>query len=336
MKKIRIITIGFGRWGQMWFQNLKKDSNYEIVGIVCRHPYKIENINIKESNIPKSLFFTSLEEALKKTNADAALLVVPPEIHFSIAMQCMEAGLHILSEKPLAVNMKEAIILSQTARQYNRHFMISQDYRWQPPIKTLRSIISSGTIGKIGYINYHHFQALRRGGWREQIKHVLLEDMSIHHFDILRYITDKDCLNVYADSYNPIWSWYTGGASVSAILTFKEEFRVCYFSTWVTTGRANSWPGELRIEGENGSLSLTADNKVILFKDGFEQEMPLDAMEYCGRDYALNLFKKYVIEGILPETNIDDNIKSFAIVQAALESSRLHKTVNTVEMLAVS
>ncbi len=332
MKPIRIIVLGFGRWGQRWIQNLKADPNYEIVGIVCRHSSNIESV-CQQNNIIEQLCFTSIEEALEQVNPNAALLVVPPEKHFPIAMQCMEAGLHILSEKPLAVSMKEAFALFQAARRYNRHFMVSQDYRWQPSIQTLRNLISSRTIGEICYIIYCHFQALHRGGWREQMGQVLLEDMAIHHFDILRYITGKDCVEVYVDSYNPKWSWYRGGAAVSAILSFENGFRASYFGTWVTTGREGSWPGELRIDGEYGSLSLTADSKVLLFKDGHEQEIPQDAMALFGRDYALHLFKKTVSEGIIPETDIEDNIKSFAIVQAALESNRLHKPINLAEVL---
>ena len=89
----------------------------------------------------------------------------------------------------------------------------------------------------------------------------------------------------------------------------------------------------MRIDGEYGSLSLTADSKVLLFKDGHEQEIPQDAMALFGRDYALHLFKKTVSEGIIPETDIEDNIKSFAIVQAALESNRLHKPIYLAEVL---
>jgi len=332
MEKLSILIIGIGEWGEKWIETIRSFPEFTIVGLVDKNFEKINQI-VEKFNIDKTAGFNNLKEALDKTESDIALIVVPPESHFPIVFECMKKGINILSEKPLANNMEEAVRLLQEANQRNIQFVVSQDYRWQSPIKTLHSLLKNGVIGEIGYITYQHFQSLQIGGWRESMKNVILEDMAIHHFDILRYITGKECIEVYAESYNPKWSWYEGGATTSILLTFEEDIRVNYFGTWVSTGKPNSWPGEIRIEGDKGTLLLTSKGEIFQYSNKTEEMVDQEEMKYTGREYALQQMKKALLEGSETETGIEDNIMSFAITRAALLSNELHRPVILTELM---
>lgn len=327
-----MIVVGLGQLGVLWIENILADQRYEISAIIDIDKERVHQ-TCSKFGLDKKIAFSSLEKGILETNPDAALIVVPPQFHYTTAKFCIEKKLHILSEKPLANNMGEALSIKKLSDQQKILFMVSQDYRWQPPIQALRESIAKGLIGKPGYAVYHHYRSLKIGGWREQMRDVILEDMAIHHFDILRYITGLDCEEVFADSFNPTWSWYRGGASTSVLLTFKDDFRVNYFASWITTGEENSWPGEVRIEGENGSLSLSTNGEVKLYQDGNVIKVPQPEMKCSGRCNALNQFSKGITHSGIPDSTIEDNIKSFAIVQAAIESAQSKKIVRIDRLL---
>jgi len=332
MKPIRMLVIGLGQLGTVWIENIIADPRYEVTAVVDTNEERIHQTCSKFA-LDEKIAFTSLEKGISETDLDAALIVVPPQFHYSTAKLCIENKLHILSEKPLANSMGEALSIKKLSDQQNILFMVSQDYRWQPPIQALRESIAKGLIGKPGYAVYRHYRSLKIGGWREQMGDVILEDMAIHHFDILRYITGLDCEEVFAESFNPTWSWYRGGASTSVLLTFENEFRVNYFASWVATGGEDSWPGEVRIEGEKGSLSLSTNGEVKFYQDGIETTISQPEMNRTGRPYALNQFYNGISHSGVPDSTIEDNIKSFAIVQSAIDSAHSKKTVRVDRLL---
>jgi predicted dehydrogenase len=157
--------------------------------------------------------------------------------------------------------------------------------------------------------------------------------MAIHHFDILRYITGMYCLEVFADSFNPSWSWYAGGAATSVLLRFELDFRVNYFATWVTPGEEDSWPGEIRIEGEKGSIRLNARGEVTLNCNGSTKLMPHPVMVNAGRAHALSQFRSGLAGESTPGSVISDNIKSYAIVRAAIKSVQTGQPVRVERLL---
>ena len=332
MKPIRMLVIGLGQLGTVWIENIIADPRYEVTAVVDTNEERIHQTCSKFA-LDEKIAFTSLEKGISETDLDAALIVVPPQFHYSTAKLCIENKLHILSEKPLANSMGEALSIKKLSDQQNILFMVSQDYRWQPPIQALRESIAKGLIGKPGYAVYRHYRSLKIGGWREQMGDVILEDMAIHHFDILRYITGLDCEEVFAESFNPTWSWYRGGASTSVLLTFENEFYVNYFASWVATGGEDSWPGEVRIEGEKGSLSLNTNGEVKFYQDGIETTISQPEMISTGRPYALQQFYNGISHSGVPDSTIEDNIKSFAIVQSAIESAHSKKTVRVDRLL---
>src|SRR5436309_3874937 len=131
---------------------------------------------------------SSIEEVVATVTADAALIVVPPALHEPVALTALAAGWHVLSEKPLADDLAAAYRLVAAVERTGLTFMVSQDYRWSAPVATLRHHLQAGLVGEIGAIRYTFNKAWDFGGWRATLPDVLLEDMTIHHADLLRYL----------------------------------------------------------------------------------------------------------------------------------------------------
>ncbi len=331
MSLINIMVVGLGRWAQLWLEDIQKNDNYKIASIVDNDFETIDEVSA-EFGINKEIGYINLEKAIHETNPDVALITLPPAAHYAAVKKCIEMKVNILSEKPLAVDMDEARDLLKLTQEHDVIFMVSQDYRWQPTPQTLQKVISEGIIGNIGYIIYRHLRSIKVGGWREKMKDVVLEDMAIHHFDLLRLFANSECKEVYAESYNPYWSWFEGGATTSVNLTFENNIHVNYFGSWITTGEENGSLGEIRFEGEKGSLRVDSDGNIYHFDGENEQLIENLKMEFKQRSYALQEMKLALDQGQQPETSIHDNINSFAITRAAIKSAHLHRPVKIEEV----
>ncbi|MEK8132080.1 Gfo/Idh/MocA family oxidoreductase [Paenibacillus filicis] len=322
MGKIQVIQIGAGRFGQSWLKVLLGSGQAELAGVVDVVP---DNLVAAAAitGLPEDRLFASLESALQAVQADIALIVTPPSTHKALALQALEAGLHVLLEKPVTHTFSEAAELYERSRQYDRKIAVSQNYRWRPCIQTLRKLLQEQAIGRVGYIEYAFRRAHQVAGWRNEMDEVLLEDMSLHHFDLMRFVLNKEPLDVYAQGFRPHWSWFNGNPSASVIIGFEDDVQVNYFGSWVSRGRETTWNGDIRVYGERGMLELS-DDRLLLWPEGAEasSEVELPEAAYGDRESSLNDVMEAVRDGREPLTSLADNIKSFALTCAAVESSR--------------
>ncbi|WP_239633986.1 Gfo/Idh/MocA family oxidoreductase [Paenibacillus sp. H1-7] len=335
MNKIRVIQVGAGRFGQSWLKVLSEYEQVELAAVVDVVPDNLAAASAI-TQLPDSRLFGSLDEAAQAVEADMALIVTPPATHKSIALQALQAGLHVVLEKPLTHTFDEAAELYEQSKRYDRKIMISQNYRWRPCIQTLKKLLQEQIIGRVGYIEYDFRKAHQVGGWRNEMDEILLEDMSLHHFDIMRFILDKEPVDVYAQSFRPYWSWFNGNPSASVVIRFEDNIRVNYFGSWVNRGRETTWNGDIRVYGEHGAIEMT-DDQLFIWKQDKEGEpsaVELPEAAYGDRMSSLNDFVEAIRNHREPVTSLADNIKSFALTCAAIQSTQEGRSVTINDFIS--
>jgi len=294
--------------------------------------------------LDRGLCFQDYREALGKVQAEVAVVVLPPDLHYPVLTDCLEAGLHILCEKPLTATWQQATRIAAVAAQRpSQKFMVSQTRRWSDHIQTLKSVLDAGKVGRVSFINVDHRVHNRHGGWREELAFPVLEDMAVHHFDALRFMTAAEPVSVFARSWNPHWSWYKGQACSSAIFEMTNDIRVCYFGSWCTQGQQTAWEGRIQIVGEKGSIDLVNEQTLHFYPAETDREpgtspdpevipiIPLDKREI---DYALNEFCESVLQDRTPEVDVRNNLGTMAMACAAVESSKRGTTINIADWLS--
>jgi len=329
--------VGLGGFGMEWLDVLLGADGVALAAVVDASAEARVSAQARAGDVPA---FSSIDEALAAVPSDAVLVVVPPAMHEPVALAALHAGRHVLSEKPLAGDLASAARLVTVVEQTGLTFMVSQDYRWSAPIATLRHHLRSGLIGAPGAIRYTFNKAWDFGGWRATLADVLLEDMTIHHVDLLRYLTGLECEDLYARSYHPAWSWFAGNASAEALLRFAGGVHAAYSGSWVGAGPQTSWTGSIEVEGAEGLVRLH-DDALTFYPRGEPngpgasgRALPLLELPRARQDEALARFVAAVRLGATPETDIRDNIKSFAIVCAALASARTNRPVRPADLIA--
>lgn len=330
MEPFRLIQIGTGGFGQSWLQIVKEHAGVELAAVVDIAEANLQAAGEKTGLPPERLFLTP-EEALAKVEADMVLIVTPPQTHKALALQALEAGLHVLMEKPLTHAYEEAVELLERSCDYERQVAVSQNYRWRPAMQTARKLLDEQAIGRVGYIEYEFRKAMKFGGWRDRYQDILLEDMSIHHFDLMRFLLGKEPVDISARSFRPAWSWFSGNPSAGASIRFEDDIHVHYFGSWVSWGKETTWNGDIRIVGDRGAIEII-DDAVTLWTGeepaaAVRQEVELAAMPYEDRAASLEDFIASVRTGRVPATAIDDNLRSFELTCAAIASARSGQSV---------
>ncbi len=105
MTKLNLIQVGVGGWGESWASIARQSEDFEVVAYVDVSKANLQRTAAK-NGIPSSKCYTDLGRVLKEVDADAVLGVVPANYHSEVAIAALNAGMHVLIEKPLADTME--------------------------------------------------------------------------------------------------------------------------------------------------------------------------------------------------------------------------------------
>src|SRR5712664_2540728 len=189
----------------------------ELVAYVDKDPYALDALR-QEAGVPAELCFESLKEAIEATRPQAMLNTTALPAHVAVTKAALEAGLHVLVEKPFAPTLALAQELVEAAAVRGLVLMVSQNYRFFPAPRTIASMVHESALGKLFEvsIDFRRWSPVGPNGrGRHHLEEQpLLVDMSIHHFDLLRLILSREPQRIYCEAWNPEWTAF-GGPSVA-------------------------------------------------------------------------------------------------------------------------
>lgn len=318
---MKVIQVGMGGMGKAWINAVQCSKHVEFAGFVEVNP-EIAQDQAKTYQLDKSTIYSNLSDALTNLSADGVINVTPPQFHKEISFIAMDAGIPVLCEKPLAGTLEDSRAIVDKANETGILHTITQNYRYSAIAQTMKSVLDSGELGAIGAVSVQFFKGPHFGGFREEMPHPLIIDMSIHHFDMMRFFLDSNPKQIFAHSWNPIWSWFDGDASASAEITFQNNIHVNYVGSWCSQGIETPWNAHWRFECEKGILSLENDVVYIdrLSDDSGKIAVELVSMERQAQDYLLHEFYEAVTKGKPTGTPAQDNIHTIEFVFAVVES----------------
>ncbi|MHB9034517.1 MAG: Gfo/Idh/MocA family protein [Anaerolineae bacterium] len=318
MTPLRLIQVGVGGMGDTWMRTITQSANAEYAALVDVNP-TILKVQAAKYNVPAERCFNSLEQALR-VEADGLVNVTPPQFHESTCCTAMRAGLPVLTEKPLADTLEAAKRMVKCAEETGKILMVAQNYRYQPFVRKLHDLVQNGAYGTPGEVQLAFYKGPHFGGFREEMPYPLIIDMSIHHFDMLRYILGVDPKQVAGKSWNPAWSWFGGDASCALQFDFAGGLQVLYHGSWCSTGDETSWSGDWRIECAQGVIVSRQDIVYEAFTGQPLRQSATGVMPLRAQAYLLSEFVDSVRGNTAPATSGADNIKSLGMVFGAVEA----------------
>ncbi|MFP4510422.1 MAG: Gfo/Idh/MocA family protein [Spirochaetaceae bacterium] len=180
MKTVRCAIIGCGGYAGAHARRLSARDDVQIVALASRTASSIERLIERRLSdyTPAPTQYTSWETLLEREKPDAVVLSTPHHLHFEQAVRAMDAGCHVLIEKPMAVSLDEAKLIHERANQLRgsgRSLKVGVCYNpaFSPAMERVRSAVASGSHGRLelvtGYLS-QNWQALTAGSWRQTPK----------------------------------------------------------------------------------------------------------------------------------------------------------------------
>lgn len=274
---------------------------------------------------------TDLRAVLRRVRPHVVLDCTPPEAHLGVTLMALGAGCHVLGEKPMADSLEHARLMIGAARSAGRVYAVSQNFRFRASVRRLRRLLEA--LGPLTSVHADLFVGPHFGGFRDRMAHPLLLDMAIHHFDVARSLTGADPVAVWCREWNPPGSWYDGDAAAVCVFELTDGLVFSYRGSWCAEGRFTGWNGEWRLLGTRGTATWLGEQhepraEVVAGAGGFFSEHeavplpPLEGDDEEGVATALAHFFDCLASGEAPETACEDNVKSLAMVFAAIDSAR--------------
>lgn len=178
---LKIGVIGCGYWGPQHARNFHDIPDAELAWISDLRSDRLAHM---QSLYPYVRTTTNYRDVLN-SDVDGVVIATSAGSHYSIGMDALRAGKHVLIEKPLAMTVAEATELVGTAHQLGRIILVGHTFLYNPAIIALRTIIQSGELGDIYYIN-----ATRASLGLYQADINVIWDLAPHDISILNYILD--------------------------------------------------------------------------------------------------------------------------------------------------
>jgi predicted dehydrogenase len=253
----RVAVIGVGSMGKNHVRVYTEIPDADLVAVVDAKREAAEQI-AHRYRVP---LYTDVCEMLEKERPEAVSIVVPTSEHFRVARQVLEAGCHVLVEKPIAATLEDAEQLILTSDRLNPVLMVGHIERFNPAIIELKRRLNAGELGQIFQI-----YARRLGPFPSRINDVgVVMDLAPHDLDIMRFLTGKEVVNIYARTKHRLSSHQDD--LFVGLINFEDDTLGLLEINWLTPTKIR----ELYVTGMYGMFRVNYLTQDLYFYENAEK-----------------------------------------------------------------
>ncbi len=234
----KVAVVGTGAMGANHARVYQTMPEVQLVAVVDAD----QTLAAEVARLHQATPYGAVGEMLARERPDAVSVAVPTQSHFAIANDLLEAGCHVLVEKPIAATVDESLKLIATAEAMSRVLMVGHIERFNPAIIELKRRLTAGELGRIFEI-----RARRLGPFPKRIRDVgVIVDLATHDLDVMRYLTGSEAIRVYAETKREV---HTSREDLfSGLVRFADDTLGVMEINWLTPTKVR----ELSVTGERG------------------------------------------------------------------------------------
>ncbi|MBM7702210.1 Gfo/Idh/MocA family protein [Metabacillus iocasae] len=333
MKTLKVGVIGCGSIAQhRHLPEYQANKNVEIVAVCDPNEARVNEIAAKY----EAKAYTNYEELLASGEVDVVSVCTPNYLHAPISIAALEAGVHVLCEKPMATSQEEADAMIEAAKKSGKKLMIAHNQRFVPSHQKARQLIESGEIGKLysfrtafGHPGPEGWSVDGKDSWffrKEQAFIGAMGDLGVHKTDLLRYLLGEDITEVGAFVETSAKDF--ADVDDNAVCVLKTESGVVgtLAASWAYTAKEDNSTiiyGEkaiLRLE-DHPTYSLIvqyATGEVVNYELGKIQSNDEGGQ---SSSQVVDHFVESILTDKEPLITGEEGMKSLAVILAALKSS---------------
>jgi predicted dehydrogenase len=215
-------------------------------------------------------------EAKRKERIDAIAIVTPNHLHYAPAKAFLEAGIHVICDKPLTTTLDDALDLAQTVRRTGLLFAVTHNYTGYPLVRQARQMVAEGELGPIRLVHVEYAQdwlstPLEKTGQKQAVWRTdpaqsgpagSLGDIGTHAFHLASFVTGLNCRELAAELHIFVPGRRLDD-NVQIMLRFAEGARGMLWASQVATGNQNNL--RLRVYGEKAGIEWRQENPNCLW-----------------------------------------------------------------------
>jgi predicted dehydrogenase len=341
-KEVRVGVVGLGM-GRAHLEGYLKHPCARIAA-VCDLDEKLARQVADDFSVPG--VFTDFDDFLADAGIDAVSLAVPNFLHKPMTLACLDRGLHILCEKPMAMDTREALAMRDRVRKTGLKFMIHYNQRFRPEHQYFKSLIASGGLGDVYYASagWRRMRGMPRfGGWFSQKKMSgggPLIDLGVHMLDLTRWLVGSPkAVTVSASTFSHIaqsialeqQKEFDVEDLASALIRFDNGSSLVLEVSWALNFEERE-KVYLELSGTKGGLSnVTFDYKettTCIFREENGAMVKSVPLKYPPSfENAQQHFINCILEDRPPGPGADDGVETMRILDAIYESARIGREV---------
>lgn len=345
MRKYRFGIIGCGviYGAHSAAVNTLEDAELVAIADVVEHKAKDAAANRSFGANPDT--YTDYREMLKRDDIDVVSVCTPSGMHADIACDCMEAGKHVIVEKPMDVTLKACDKFIETWKRTGKYATVISQHRFSEDVQALKKAIDEGWFGKVALIDsytkwYRSHDYYKSGDWRatwELDGGGALMNQSVHYVDLMQWMAG-DVDRLFGNCSN-VWHDIVVEDTASASIKFKNG---TIGSLEGTTAANPGLSQELHVMGEFGTVSIVGSRiKVWEFVNRDKGEKPAPSSQGASGGAsdptAINMdlhtrqyrdFLDSINAGSSPLITPVEARKPVEIILAVYESSRTGRPVS--------
>lgn len=197
---MKVAVIGVGSMGKNHARVYSELPEVNLVAVVDPE-YNMAAMTAEKHNTRS---YADYREMLRKEKPDAVSIAVPTAMHEEVGLAALDAGAHVLMEKPIAATIEEGQRLIEKAYLVKKQLMVGHIVRFNPAIQALKNKLIAGELGRI----YQIF-CRRAGPFPARIRDVgVVVDLAPHDVDIMRFLAGADVNRVYAETEKRLHTEY--------------------------------------------------------------------------------------------------------------------------------
>ncbi len=275
MSKLAVGVIGCGYWGPNLIRNFAACPLTHLVAICDADSHRLEKVSANYTGCGvKSV--RSVDELIQ-LNLDAVAIATPVGTHFPLATRCLEAGLHVLVEKPLAATVEHAEALVQLAARCKRLLMIDHTYLFNSAVRRIKQLIDSDELGELYFIDGIR---INLGLFQKDIN--VIWDLAPHDLSIMDSVIGAEARSISA------WGCAHAERQIEDIayvnVDFNDRFMANFHVNWLSPVKVR----QMIFAGTRKSLvfnELNATEPIKIYDRGIDLDSKMDARQQLQIGY---------------------------------------------------
>lgn len=334
----RTAVIGCGKISVMHTVSILKQKNVELVA-VC--DVKRDRADATAERCGCKAYY-DYKRMIDEEKLDAVHVCTPHYLHPEMVIYALEHGLHVLTEKPMAIRMEDAERMRDASKKAGKHLMVSFQNRFNPGSLLIKETLESGRLGNIisaramvtwDRSDEYYSRSDWKGTWDKEGGGVII-DQAIHTLDLMNWFIASPVKEVKAHIDNRCHDIIKVEDSAEGIIRYESGVNACFFAINYYGYDA---PVEIELFCEKGIVKLVGERAKIKLKDGSEliaDRNPNELFEFgdvkqywgVGHMKEINYFYNHLDDENI-KNSVDEVMDTHRLIYSIYESGKSDKAI---------